>query len=183
MLDGALITQTVRQATHADEQHLYDLLVDLHAKNKSGWGIPFDYEVVMAWIEIGTRPTFATRTNPNDRRVGWICVIGPEGGRLLGTVGVFVQPAAWFAHQAVALVELWLYVRPEARGQGYERKLFAFADEKHQAMKGALAKTDYRLPFPLQTGFMHKGERFSTMVELWRRMSRAKMVGVLFTKD
>ncbi len=170
------MTETVRIATPADEGNLYDLLVDLHRHNAAGWGAPFSPQLVFAQIEVGTRANISTRTNLNDRRLGRIGVIGEPGGRLVGSIGLFVDPQAWFTDQAYCLVELWVYVRPEARDRRkLERALFAFANAHHAEVKASLLKSGYEFSFPMQSGFLFDSEgkigrhsKFSVMTELWR---------------
>ncbi len=172
---------TVRIADHRDEAQIYNLLVSLHAHNNAGWRFPFRPEIVLARIETGTRPDPGTRSNLQDQRRGVIGVIGDPGQPLVGSVGLFIEPPMWFSDMP-GMVELWLYVHPSARGQNYERDLFAFARWAHGFMKADLG-SDYRMPFPLSTGFLHRGKRFAAMERMWQRMSGGVKVGVLFLID
>ncbi len=172
----------VRMADHRDEGEIYSLLIDMHRENQSGWGFPYRPELVLARIETGTRPDPRTRSNPQDQRRGVIGVIGPVGGPLLASAGIFFEPIMWFSDFPGA-VELWLYVRKEARGTGqHERDLFAFALWVHARMKSDLDPS-YKVPFPMQTGFYHRGKRFDAMERLWRRFSGGAKCGVLFVRD
>ncbi len=173
---------SVRPATIKDEPALLALLLDLHAKNDAGWGHPYNLQKVKARIEAGTRPDFATRTYPEDRRCGFIGVIGPEGGRLIGSVGLFIEEFFWFS-DAPSLIETWLYVAPgERRHAQYVRDLMAFSREQHERLKGVLA--EYNAPMLLLTGFVHAPVEDDKKVEplrrLWRKLSGAREIGVLF---
>lgn len=175
------MTPLVRTATRADEIELYALLIALHRHNDAGWGCPYDPQKVLSQIQVGTRMIFAERDNPHDERWGNIGVIGPHGGKLIGSVGLFVEPAAWFT-TAVSLYELWLFVRPEERHRKLERALFAYANAFHDEFKATLRAGGYKYPADLQTGFVHRGPRFNLMASLWERASGAKRIGMLFAK-
>lgn len=173
--------ESVRLAGPEDEGAVYDLLIALWRNNESGWGFPYRPETVLARIETGTRPDPATRSNPQDQRRGIIGLIDGPNGKLIGSVGLFLDPATWFT-DALSLTELWLYVRQEARGMGHERDLFAYAKWAHAHLKASHG-SDYRLPFPLLTGLMHFGPRYGAMERLWRRRSGGTQVGSLFRVD
>lgn len=169
-----------RAATVADENALFDLLVDLHRHNKNGWGFPYRPEIVLDAIEAGTRPEPALRRNPANQRRGIIGVIDGAPGHLIASVGLFIDPVVWFS-DAVGLTELWLYVRPSERHAArHYRSLFAFSLWAHDHMKAQLR--DYPLDFPLSTGFMHLGSRLGVMERLWMRVSGAQKCGVLFLR-
>jgi hypothetical protein len=169
-----------RVATFADENALYDLLVDLHRNNEHGWGFPYRPEIVLSCIEAGTRPEPAARRNPSNQRRGIIGVIDGTDGRLIASVGLFIDPVVWFS-DATGLTELWLYVRPWARHAArHYRSLFAFSLWAHDFMRSQLR--DYPLDFPLSTGFLHLGHRLGPMERLWARFSGAKKAGVLFVR-
>lgn len=172
----------VRRATYADEGKIFDLLVDLWRHNANGWNFPYRPEIVLARIEVGTRPDPATRSNPQDQRRGLIGLIDGPYGKLIGSVGLFIEPAVWFS-DAVSLTELWLFVREDARGkERHERDLFAWARWAHAHMKADLGP-DYPLPFPLLTGLMHRGSRYEAMERLWRQRSGGTKAGSLFMLD
>ncbi len=154
--------ESVRTADWRDESAIYNILIAMHRHNNSGWGWPYRPEIVLARIETATRHDVATRTNPNDKRIG---VIGPIGGPLIGTVGIFQEPPVWFT-SALTPTELWLYVRQGERAGHYERDLMAYATWVHASLKAAMP--NYPLPFPLLTGFMHLGNRIEGMERLWR---------------
>ena len=173
--------ESVRTADYRDEDAAYSLLVAMHRHNDGGWHFPYDPSVVLARIETATRPDPRTRTNPQDQRVGTIGVIGPLGGPLIGIVGVFLDPPMWFT-SALAPTELFLFVRKGERGAArHERDLMAYAEWFHAGLKAGMP--NYKLPFPLLTGFMHLGSRFEGMERLWRRLCGGRKAGVLFMKD
>jgi len=171
----------VRQATHLDEDAIYNILVDLHRHNAHGWGFPFRPEIVIGRIQAGTRPDPRARTNPTDQRRGMIGVID-GANHLIGTVGLFIENPMWFS-DALGLSELWLYVRPEYRAnKSNMRALFEFSVWAHEGMKAGLG-SDYPLPFPLLTGFVNLGGRYLSMSRLWRRFSRGEECGALFFRE
>ncbi len=180
---------TVRIADQRDEAHLYALLVSLHAHNSAGWKFPFRPEIVLNRIEAGTRPLpepgredeAIPRSDLFNKMNACIGVIGEPGQPLIGSVGLFIEPVMWFSDM-VGMIELWLFVRPDARGAHYERDLFDFALWAHDSMKASLGP-NYRMPFPLHTGFMHRGKRFPAMERVWQRLSGAVKAGVLFVRD
>ena len=176
---------TIRLATPQDEEALYDLLVTLWKNNDCGWGFPYRPEIVLAVIEQGTRPDPATRRNPRDQRRGLIGVIeDPETpGRLIGSAGLFLDAPMWFT-DAVVPTELWMFVRPEARGRRhYERELASWTEKIRDDLRAGMPES-YPLPWPLQTGFMHQGEHYAGMERLWRMLfRRARKVGTLFWVD
>ncbi len=170
----------MRLATRADEMQIYDLLVDLWKHNAKGWGFPFDAELVLTTIECGTRPNPEDRTDPTNQRRAAIGVIDDSDGKLIGSAGIFIDPPTWFT-RAVIPVELWLHVRREARGRRHlERDLARFTDWVHESLR----PKEYPTPFPLMTGFMHRGARFQAMARLWPLLFKgAKPCGMLFWKD
>lgn len=173
---------SVRLATVRDEPELFKLLVDLHRFNKAGWGLPYEPGLVRRRIEAATRPNPETRTNPQDQLRGIVGVIGPEGGRLIGSVGLFIEPFFWFT-SAPSLVEIWFYVRPEERNQAqHHRDLFEFSRWTHDRLKAGMP--NYRLPFDLFTGFVHMAadDKLGPMERLWRKLSGATKAGVLFAR-
>lgn len=185
---------SVRLAAQEDESALLDLLISLHRNNEAGWGHPYDLTTVRSRIEAGTRPIWGMRTlnqdKPQelwDKRTGIIGVIGPRGGPLVGSVGLFNEPFFWFS-QAPSMVEIWFYVRPDARNQRqHHRDLFAFSQWAHESVKAGLK--DYRLPMLMMTGFVHapragyqNQNRFEALRRLWRRMSGAQEIGALFAR-
>jgi GNAT superfamily N-acetyltransferase len=55
---------------------------------------------------------------------------GPDG-KILGSIGVMAMRAGWYSN-AWAIIELWLFVRPECRkGTGYGDALMAWL-KRHQ---------------------------------------------------
>jgi hypothetical protein len=165
----------------ADESALYALLVDMWKNNENGWGFPFRPEIVLARIETATRQNLATRTTPSDERMGIVGIIDGKDGRLVGSIGLFLEPAMWFTDPGTSLTELWVFLRPEAR-ENHEADLRAFAHWAHDSMRADLEKQNYKLPFPLFTGFVHQGEHFEGMLRLWRRWG-GRQVGALFRVD
>lgn len=185
---------SVRFATPADEGPLYSLLVALHTHNSHGWGFPFRPEIVLARIEQGTRVNpdkaeaearkvpWTPRTDPADRKRGVIGVIDGTGGRLVGSVGIFLEPPLWFSDEVIPC-EIWLFVRSEARDrQRHEKALFDWSNRAHAVLKAGLPE-DYPVPFPLATGFLHLGQRYPAMERLWRWRSGGRKVGTLFWRD
>lgn len=175
----------VRIAGPQDESRLYALLVELHGHNGAGWGFPYSPLTVMAQIEAGTRRDVWPRSNPNDIRMGVIGVIDGPDGKLIGTVGLFDLPPAWFSEgtDARALMEIWLYVKPGARHSGrHYRNLFKFSNWAHDSMKAKLKSTGYPYNFPLLTGFMHIGDRYPLMERLWKTFSGGRKVGSLYMR-
>lgn len=173
----------VRIATPRDEPALLDLLIALHRHNNYGWGHPYHEETIKTRIESGTRGMIgAPRSNPTDQRRGIIGVIGPEGERLVGSVGLFFENFFWFS-QAYSLVEIWFFIRPEARTRQHHRDLFKFTRWAHDR-----AKTDWPEngpPLALMTGFLwddtaRQQTAFERMRQLWRRASGAREFGALF---
>ena len=176
--------ESARTADSRDEGAIFGALIEMHRHNNNGWGWYYRPEIVLARIETATRHDVTTRTNPNDKRIGVIGVIGPVGGPLVGTVGIFMEPATWFTDFLVP-TELWLYVRKGERGAAHhERDLMAYAEWFHAGMKVGMEKPGAP-PMPLLTGFMHMGNRFSGMERLWRRLvgDRMRRTGVLYMKD
>jgi hypothetical protein len=171
---------SVRIAGIKDEEPLFSLLVDLHKHNSFGWGFPYRPELVVQWIERGTRPDPRERSNPEDQTRGIIGVVdGPNG--LRASVGLFIVTPVWFT-DALCLQELWLYVRPNERGAArLFRDLFQFSLWAHEGMKVGLDKPGYP-PFVLQTGFMNDADQVERMERLWRRYSGGRKIGVLFQR-
>lgn len=173
----------VRQAGPADETVVYDLLIALWTYNSRGWGFPYRPELVIRVIEQGTRPDPRTRSDPSDQRRGLIGVIDGDDGKLAAAVGIYLDPPVWFT-DAMIPTELWVFVRPDARNaRRLERDLARFAEWAHEKLRPG---PDYRLPFPMATGFMHCGtpKRFHAMGRLWQRLfPSARPVGMLFWRD
>lgn len=174
----------VRIAGPRDEAPLFALLVEMHRRNNAGWGIPFTPAVVQARIETATRRELSWRTNPRDERRGIIGLIGPED-KPYATIGLFIEPAAWFTADCLCLMEIWLYVRDSERDSGAYQDLFAFGLWAWAHMKADLAKSNYpldRMPFPYVTGVMNDAGRIEAMERLWRRASGGEKVGALFMR-
>lgn len=177
--------ETVRLATQKDEAALFDLLVELHRHNGAGWGFAYRPALVREVIECATRPDPQTRTNPANQRRGIIGVIeGPEG-KLIGTVGIFLDAPFWYSDILVPM-EIWLYVRPEVRGRRrLEVALRDYAVDVHEKLRPSVA--EYKMPFPMLTGYIHDGgdeRRFRLMGRLWQRLfPGARPVGMLFWRD
>ncbi len=105
-------------------------------------------------------------------------MIGPVWGPLIGSVGIFLDPATWYT-EALVPTELWLYVRRGERGAArHERALMSYAKWFHAGLKAGPERINH--PFPLMTGFFHGAKQFGAMERLWRRLSGGKKVGVLF---
>lgn len=179
----------VRLAGPEDEAALYQVLVDLWKHNARGWGFAYDPGLVMEAIECATRPAPEARTNRYNQRRGIIGIIdGPVDAlgekSIDGVVGVYLDPPMWFS-KATIPVELFLYVRPQARERGrYERDLARFAEWVHETLRPSPEK--YKDPFMMATGFMFVGSerRFHTMYRLWKRLFKsARPVGVLFWRE
>lgn len=166
-------------ASHQDEDDIYSFLVSLWANNSSGWGYFYSPPIVLRQIEVGTRQDPKTRSDPTDERRGIIGIIRDEG-KITASVGLFIMPPVWFT-TLPGLTELWLHVKPGADAR-YEQDLFDFCAWAHQTMKRDLSGK-WNAPFPLSTGFMHRGKRFEAMERLWRRRSRGHKAGVLFIAD
>jgi hypothetical protein len=175
-------SSSVRIATSADERAIYALLVGMHRYNENGWGVPYDPSVVIGRIQQGTRPTPSTRSNPHDHVLGVIGVIDGGNGDLLGTVGIFLEPAMWFAGmQACLPIELWLYVKQDARDR---RRLELALRDFALDVKEKLKPETHPCRWLLQTGFMHVGARYPGMERLWRRLwPGSRQVGSLFWTD
>lgn len=180
---------SVRTADPIDEPQIFALLIEMHKHNAAGWGWPYSSKIIMDRIETATRRWDKEtkrynppRTNPQDNRWGVIGVIdGPPGGPLVGAVGVFLDPPMWFS-SALTPMELFLFVRKGERGAArHERDLVGYAKWFHAGLKERGAGGILR--FPLMTGFVHMGGRFSAMERLWRRLSGGQKVGVMFRWD
>lgn len=171
-------------ADRSHEAAIFDFLVGLHRVNSNGWGIAFDPAMVRARIEVCTRREPAERTNPKDERRGFIGIILAEDGQnIAAAIGLYIEPIMWFSNLP-GLVELFLHVRPDVRDRRrLERDLFAFVNYVHEFLKSDLARSGYTAPFPLSTGFVHRGNRFPAMERLWRMASGAVKVGVLYMRD
>jgi hypothetical protein len=186
--------KTVRLAEPPDEAQLFSLLIDMHRYNGGGWGIPYNLALVRDHVEAGTRRIMRTdaqgiqrpdtrfRSNPNNEAVASIGVIGPLGGHLEASIGLFVEPVAWFS-DVPGFSEKWLFVRPEARDRRHlEDDLFHFARWARSFMDAGAQP----FPFRLLTGFVYDGadpRRRAAMDRLWTRKSGGRRIGSLFMTD
>lgn len=170
-----------RAARREDEPELLRLLIDLHRNNGAGWGFPYSLDLVQRRIEAATRPNRNTRTHIDNFQMGSIGVVGPVGGPLTATVGLFIEPFFWYS-TAPCLVETWLYVVPSARRhQAQQRALFSFSNHVHQAVREGWKDPT---PFPLMTGFVNMTRDDGRLLErFWRIMSGARKCGVLFFRN
>lgn len=174
---------SVRLATYKDEAAIFDLLVALHGTLDGGWGHRYDPLLVSAKIEAATRPLTEMRSNPQNQERGLIGVIDGPDGKIVGGVGLFVVPFFWFS-RVPSLVETFLFVRPEARGQAkHHRDLFRFSQWAHATLKAGIH--DYNEPFLHLTGFMNLRQDDSPkrMERLWRKLSGGRVIGVLFGRE
>jgi hypothetical protein len=170
---------SVRRAGPEDEDKIFALLVEMHRHNRSGWGFPYNPNLVMTRIEAGTRPDPTTRRYPSLHN-GLIGVVDGDTD-IVASIGLFVEPSTWFT-EASCLREIWVYVRPSERAAALYEELFRFGLEAHRHMQEELRGKGYPLPFPYQTGVMNDAGKIEVMERLWRKASGAEKVGVLFMK-
>lgn len=149
---------TVHLATPDDEDALFDLLMALWRDNPLG--LPYRPEVVLASIRAGTRPA------PGQP----LAVIGVIDGEreLLGSVGLFLGPAAWYVDDVWWLFERWMYVRPtDPDRAAHAAALFAFCREIRDKMRADLGP---EYPFPFEVVMSWTGsDRQEAKERLWAR--------------
>lgn len=154
---------SVRLAGPADEGEVYALLLDLNKDN--GMGLPHNPQIVLNQIRLGTQG-----------RGGLIGVI-ERHGKIIASVGLFLQPAAWFT-DLYGLSELWLFVKPGQREfQHHYRDLFAFMAWARAWMEADMRKNGEEHPLPLLTSVVSPS-RLESKRRLWCRF--AEPVGHLF---
>ena len=161
------MTSDVRIASRDDEDALYDLMMALWRDNPLG--LPYRPEVVLSAIRMGTRP------EPGKP----LAVIGVIDGEneLLGSVGLFLGPAAWFVDDIWWLFEKWLYVRATDPDRArHSDALFAFAAWARDKMRADIGPG---YPFPIEVVMSWTGsDRHEAKDRLWSRYG--KKVGSSF---
>ncbi len=118
----------VRIAAAADEDALYDLLVDLR---QTGGPVarllPYRPEKILAQIQLATRA-----------QQGVIGVIDGPNGEAHASVGLFNHTPWWT--DITIFVQLWLYARPATVGLGYGEALLRFVAWTQQSMTADIEK-------------------------------------------
>lgn len=179
-----MITQpeNVRIALQTDEEALYDLMFDYWRFLDGGKGFSFSADVILRFIERGTRADVGSRTDRSDavRVVHGVIDDPDEPGRLIGAISICIEPPVWYTAE-VATVERSMYVREEARTWNLERDLVRFSEWLHQQLKRDVAQNR----FVHVTGFIHPWGRYAAMERLWRRLwgDRVQKVGIIYFKD
>jgi GNAT superfamily N-acetyltransferase len=148
---------TVRIADPADEDALLALLYALEADNNT-FGDELDEDRIRLHIRLGT-----------ERKGGMHGIIDGDG-ELAGSIGInFDRP--WYGKNYM-LAQLWLFVRPEYRGRGYEEELIAWAKK----MRDIIAEGK---PLPIIHTVISE-KRLESKLRLWQRQSGSKMIGGIF---
>ena len=148
----------VRLAGPEDEDVLYALLMALAADNNT-FGDELSESRIKEHILKGTR------------RDGGMHGVIDGDDELAASVGI-VWDRWWYAKN-FGLSQIWFFVRPEYRHQGYDRALIAWA----KMMRSRLAAgVDH--PVTLAHTVISE-KRLSTKLELWRRHA-GEMIGGIF---
>lgn len=159
-----LLPWTVRMATAADEDALYDALVALYADNAIAGS--YSPDCVRAQIRKGTSEA--------DKFAGMIGVMDAPDGRIAATVGIF-WTKFWYSDENV-LTESWLFVRPEYRHLGLDARLFEFAKLYRDMMREQL-KFQIKL-----VSSVASDKRLPAKLRLWRRWGE-QFAGVFLMRD
>lgn len=166
MLDGTLADsptltkpQSVRVASPADEEGIFDLLWD-GLRIDNDMGMPADQEKVRALV----RSLCA-------RETGIIGVINdPETGRIVGSIGLLLTQT-WFSSQWY-ISEVWCFVQPKWRhGHSYGRDLFNFARWHQEDLNKTTAISSLGYPLGLEIS-VYSNNRLKSKERLWSRYAR-----------
>jgi hypothetical protein len=152
---------TVRMATAADEEPLFDLLFEMYGENAIG-GHPVSRDKVMAAIRKGTR-----------QQGTFIGVIDGPDGRPAASMALeltdYWYSDDWFLH------ERWLFVRGDSRHSRYDEALFRWADGIRRDM-GQRTGQRWEIVMAFWTP-----ARLAAKLRLWGRYAR--QVGGVFIMD
>lgn len=166
----------VRFATIADEDAIFDLLVEMHRESPLARRIPYDRETVYRTIRLATRPD-------QRRPSGFIGIIdAPDGDGLAATCGIDLV-RWWWAADCYYLYPVWTFVRPRwRRGYKFDEMLCDWMGECRIRMADDIIAGGDRRPFLLETSFVAL-DRVEAKSRLWRRLWRrwgVKKIGEIF---
>lgn len=151
----------VRLALPGDEAALFDLLLELHRDNAGGVSIPKSDEKV--------RKAVADACNG---RGGIAGVIGPYGGRLHASIGIFCA-CTWYSDWWDILSVHWLFQRAEERrGTAVYDALCDFAERHWADMEKRLGRS-----LLVEMSFV-SARRLDARERLWGR--RGRKIGTTF---
>lgn len=152
----------VRLAEVRDEAAIFEILT-IGLANDNSFGVSHDAARIKAQIQLGTR------------RQGGIIGLIEDDGKIVGTVGVFMQ-SYWYS-ATTFLAELWLFVDPAYRGRGYDDQLFRFLHWYQETMSTALGHSITLV------SSVSSPRRLEAKERLWRMRlgATAKKVGAIFS--
>lgn len=154
----------VRFASPEDEDRLVRFLDLLEADN--GFGVPKDPDKVLEQIKIAT-----------EKRGGLIGIINGKDDDIAGGIGLYLTN--WWYSTEIYIGELFLFVAPDYRANGFEKDLFQFAKWYRERMSTVMGRS-----LALVTS-VSAPRRLPGKERLWRQNlgANARRVGSIFVLD
>ncbi len=155
----------VKLAGPEDEDRLYEHITAGPVLDPGfGFGVPYSPEKVRAQIEVATR-----------RQGGMIGLIKGKDSEIAASVCLVMS--SWWYSAEIYLGEVWLYVSPDYRHNGFEKDLFRFCKWGREQFSAAMGR-----PVALVTS-VSSPTRLDAKTRLWRRLCGGRQVGSIFVND